>query len=96
MNARVRISVSSGRPATLGEAAQPARPFYTRHLVGIAAAAFVVAALLLTGEMDYQDEIHAAKLYCTGVALYQSTDGRQGHPDYKRIAADHCPVRGES
>ena len=50
-----------------------------------------IAALLLVGRWDYEDEIIAEKEYIVSVCLWYATggslksEGRYGHPDYKNL-----------
>jgi hypothetical protein len=51
----------------------------------------LIAALLLVGRWDYEDEIKVEKYYEESVCLWYATggsdrtEGRFGHPDYKNL-----------
>ena len=51
----------------------------------------LIAALLLVGQWDYEDEINTEKYYQESVCLWYATggsdrtEGRFGHPDYKDL-----------
>lgn len=51
----------------------------------------LIAALLLVGRWDYEDEIKAEQYYTESVCLWyatggtRTTPGEAGHPDYKDL-----------
>ena len=63
--------------------------------LSIAFSLFLISALLLAGDMDYEDAFIEEIRYCNDVALWrhnQMTTGSKqfGHPDYKGIYAEVC------
>lgn len=62
------------------------------------AAIFSFIGLAVAGAMDAPEPVETHKRYCEGVAIWE-TQGRRGvdpyhrngHPDWREIAADVCP-----
>lgn len=92
MNAPLRPSAVRASSCLGGQTID--RPFYSPapSAYVLVAIGVVILLFLCAGEMSYQDEVRAAQFYCDQVELFLATDGRQGHPDYKRIWAAHCPA----
>jgi len=65
----------------------------------ILAASLIITGLIalgLVGNQDYADAQAQARRYCADVALWTSQAStpkvhRDGHPDYRNIAAEACP-----
>ena len=56
----------------------------------ILCALVMIAAILIAGQMDYDDAVKAESDYCDSVKAWRVTNGHAGHPDYKGIANEVC------
>jgi len=69
-----------------------------RHITSIAAVAGIIAALGALNAHDRDLEAAAMERYCEDAAIWAAEQARGvpinqrvGQPDYRGIAADHCP-----
>lgn len=56
----------------------------------IIAALVIIAAILVVGSMDYDDEVKAQSVYCKSVAEWKQNGGHGGHPDYNGNYNEVC------
>lgn len=56
----------------------------------ILCALVMIAAILIAGQMDYDDAVKAESDYCASVKAWRVTGGHAGHPDYKEISKEVC------
>ena len=50
----------------------------------------VVIAFGIVGQGDYEDAVAQEDIYCDFVDLWEKTNGRDGHPDWRGIYAKAC------
>ena len=50
----------------------------------------VVIAFGIVGQGDYEDAVAQEDIYCDFVDLWEKTNGKDGHPDWRGIYAKAC------
>ena len=50
----------------------------------------IIAALLIVGRMEMQDDQASEEEYCRMVGIYKKSSGAYGWPDYKGNAKEVC------
>lgn len=69
-----------------------------KRALSAAAFALLAAAFLLSANLGATDKERLHRTYCNEVAVWTAEEARgidplrrTGHPDYRGIAAEHCP-----
>jgi hypothetical protein len=58
--------------------------------VGIILVILLLLALGITGRGDYEDALMVEQEYCEMVELWGQTNGRDGHPDWRKLYQQVC------
>ena len=58
--------------------------------VGIILVILLLLALGITGRGDYEEALLIEQEYCEMVDLWGQTNGRDGHPDWRKLYAEAC------
>lgn len=54
----------------------------TRHYLGFLATAWIIAAMGIVGQSDYDEAQRQAEQYCKMVAMWKESGGEKGWPAY--------------
>ena len=60
------------------------------YAVGLIAIILLLLALGIVGRGDYEDALMVEQEYCEMVYLWGQTNGRDGHPDWRKLYAEAC------
>ena len=58
--------------------------------VGIILVILLLLALGIVGRGDYEDALMVEQEYCEMVDLWGKTNGRDGHPDWRKLYQQAC------
>ena len=58
--------------------------------VGIILVILLLLALGITGRGDYEEALLVEQEYCEMVELWGQTNGRDGHPDWRKLYQQVC------
>ena len=58
--------------------------------LGIIAIILIITAFGIAGQGDYEEALAIEQEYCEMVELWGQTNGRDGHPDWRKLYSTVC------